>query len=116
MVGVLVGRIGKNRILRGVVFCLSWERTECFRREPRLGRVGAPFCEDYDEPIYGRGHMVPNADMKRSEAAMINTYKFSNMVPQHGEYNRKIWDCLEGSVRDWARTKGEIYIIRWGYF
>jgi DNA/RNA endonuclease G (NUC1) len=28
--------------------------------------------------------MVPNADMRRSESAMINTYMFSNMAPQHG--------------------------------
>ena len=76
---------------------LKWERprTRCFRRDPRLDEDDAAFCADYEEPIFDRGHMVPNADMVRSEAAMINTYIFSNMVPQHDRFNQVIWSRLE---------------------
>jgi endonuclease G len=86
-------------------------RTECFRPDPRLAQEAAADCADYDEPIFDRGHLVPNADMTRSEAAMINTYLFSNMTPQYANFNRIIWSRLEGLVRDWAKTRGAIYVI-----
>lgn len=92
-------------------------RTECFRRDVRLeDDDAAAFCEDYEEPIFDRGHMVPNADMTRSESAMINTYMFSNMVPQHDKFNRVIWARLERYVRNWAEEKGEIYVITGAVF
>lgn len=92
------------------------ERTECFRNDPRLPQDDAAFCADYDEPIFDRGHLVPNADMTRDESAMINTYMFSNMTPQYGNFNRIIWSRLEGFVRDWAKVKGEIYVITGAVF
>jgi endonuclease G len=92
------------------------ERTECFRKDIRILDSVAAFCEDYDEPIYDRGHLVPNADMTRSEAAMINTYMFTNMTPQHDKFNQVIWSRLEGYVRNWAKAKGEIYVITGSVF
>lgn len=93
------------------------ERTECFRPDPRLMYADdAAFCADYEEPVYDRGHLVPNADMTRSEPAMINTYIFTNMTPQHDRFNRVIWQRLEGYVRDWTRTKGEIYVLTGAVF
>ena len=65
----------------------------------------------HNEPIVDRGHMVPNADMERSEAAMINTYMFSNMVPQHDRFNQQIWAHFENRVRQWTRRQGEVYVI-----
>ena len=77
------------------------ERTECFRRDVRIEEDDdAAFCTDYEEPTFDRGHMVPNADMTRSESAMINTYVFSNMAPQHDRFNRIIWQRLERYARD----------------
>lgn len=102
--------------LRKVDVQVHRTRTECFRDDPRLEQAEAAFCGDYDEPTYDRGHMVPNADMTRSEAAMINTYMFSNMVPQHDKFNRVIWSRLESYVRDWAEVKGEIYVITGAVF
>lgn len=75
---------------------INRERTECFRRDPRLVDDNvAGFCSDYSEPIFDRGHMVPNADMVRGESAMINTYMFTNMAPQHDRFNQVIWARLE---------------------
>ncbi|MCH8246961.1 MAG: DNA/RNA non-specific endonuclease [Bacteroidetes bacterium] len=92
------------------------ERTECFRPDPRLPDEAAGICNDYEEPTYDRGHLVPNADMERSEAAMITTYMFSNMAPQHAGFNRGIWQRLERYVRKWARLKGEIHVITGAVF
>jgi DNA/RNA endonuclease G (NUC1) len=91
-------------------------RLECFRQDERLENRAAAFCTDYDEPIYDRGHMVPNGDMTRSESAMINTYMFSNMTPQHCAFNRGIWQILEVLVRHWATSRGEIYVITGSVF
>lgn len=95
---------------------VSRTRQDCFRRDPRLITSVAAFCEDYEERTYDRGHMVPRADMNRTEAAMVNTYVFSNMVPQHNRFNQQIWSTLEGFVRDWATVKGEIYVISGAIF
>ena len=93
------------------------ERTECFRRDIRLlDEEAAGFCADYNEPVFDRGHMVPNADMKRSLHAMLNTYMFSNMTPQHDKFNRRIWAWFEGYVREWAEKNGEIYVITGAVF
>lgn len=91
-------------------------RTECFRSDPRLPDPSASFCSDYDEPIFDRGHLVPNADMTRSEAAMINTYLFSNMTPQYASFNRIIWSRLEGLVRSWAKARGTLYVVSGAIF
>lgn len=100
------------------------ERLECFRRDIRLAPPDTARCADYDEPSgiqprYDRGHLVPNADMERSEAAMINTYMLSNMTPQHDRFNRfngGMWFHLEARVRDWARAKGVVYILTGAIF
>ena len=102
--------------LRDSDVAASRERTECFRRDPRLTMTAAAFCADYAEPLFDRGHMVPNADMERSEAAMINTYMFLNMVPQRARFNQQIWAHLEGRVRAWTLVQGEIYVITGAVF
>jgi endonuclease G len=102
--------------LKGSDLLLDRERTECFRRDIRLPFQAAAFCFDYEEPVFDRGHMVPNADMVRSEVAMINTYIFSNMCPMHDRFNRGIWSSLESRVRKWAKKKGQIYVITGAVF
>src|ERR1043165_3450174 len=92
------------------------ERLECFRKDQRLDDAAAGTCADYDEPMFDRGHMVPNADMERSEAAMINAYIFSNMTPQYKNFNRGVWEKLERMVRDWARVRGKVYVISGAVF
>jgi len=102
--------------LRDFDLLLDRDRTECFRRDPRVVDAEAAVCPDYVEPVFDRGHMAPNADFVRSEAAMVNTYMFSNMTPQHANFNRSIWARLEGYVRDWARLKGEVFVITGAVF
>ncbi|MBI2435476.1 MAG: DNA/RNA non-specific endonuclease [Candidatus Hydrogenedentes bacterium] len=92
------------------------DRKECFRNDPRLDGVNAAFCADYEEKIFDRGHMVPNSDMERSEAAMINTYILSNIAPQHDKFNRGIWNRLEGYVRAWAKKRGDVYVVTGAVF
>lgn len=90
---------------------VSRTRLDCFRRDLRLSDEAAAFCPDYVEPVFDRGHMAARADMNRSEAAMINTFTFANMTPQHARFNQGIWRNLEARVRDWAEEKGDILVI-----
>lgn len=75
-----------------------YPRQDCFRRDPRLANEFASFCKDYDEPVYDRGHMVPANDSRRNRAMVDNSFLFSNMAPQRGNFNRKIWESLESTV------------------
>ena len=49
-------------------------RLDCFRKDPRLDDEVASVCSDYDEPIFDRGHMIPNADLARGRFAMTNSF------------------------------------------
>ena len=99
-------------------------RGGCFRRDVRLTPNDGAVCGDYEEPPgveprYDRGHLVPSSDMVRSKAAMVNTYMFSNMAPQHdafNQFNGGIWEHLEKRVRGWAKAKGTIYVIAGSIF
>ncbi len=92
------------------------DRLNCFRRDVRIQSNEAAFCADYEEPVFDRGHMVPRSDMNRSEAAMINTFVFTNMVPQHDRFNRRIWAHFEGRVRKWTVERSEVYVITGAVF
>lgn len=98
------------------LFNYNLERKDCFRRDIRLSQEISPVCDDYDEPIYDRGHMVPAADLKVSQAAIVNSTILTNIAPQHDKFNRYTWRYLEDYVRDVAKTKGTVYVITGSVF
>lgn len=58
---------------------------------------------DYFRSGYDRGHQVPAADAKWSQAAMDGTFALTNMCPQVGEgFNRDYWSHFETFCRDLA--------------
>lgn len=92
-----------------------YPREDCFRRDARLADAFASFCKDYDEPLYDRGHMVPANDSRRNRTMVDNSFLFSNMAPQRGNFNRKIWESLESTVNGWAEKVG-VFIITGAIF
>ncbi len=55
---------------------------------------------DYLRSGYDRGHQVPAADARWSQAAMDDTFFLTNMCPQVGEgFNRDYWAHLEDFCR-----------------
>ena len=94
----------------------SLSRKDCFRKDPRLPDEVASVCEDYEEPVFDRGHIVPSADLTRGRLAMTNTFIFSNMAPQHDLFNRGIWARLESKVRAWAIVADGIYVVSGAVF
>jgi endonuclease G len=91
-------------------------RVNCFRKDPRLKAGEASRPTDYDEPIFDQGHMTPDADQDSSVRAVVNSYVMSNMVPQNCQFNRGIWQILEGIVRLWAREHDVVYVLSGSVF
>ena len=94
-----------NRRLR------SGRREDCFRRDPRLAASEAGTPADYSEPIFDQGHMTAAANQSASMVAVHNSFPMSNMTPQFCQFNRGIWQILEGIVRLWAREHGTIWVV-----
>jgi len=66
---------------------------------------------DYRGSGYDRGHLIPAADQSWSEEAMSDSFYLSNMSPQEPQFNRGIWSSLEATVRNFADTEHEIYVV-----
>lgn len=94
------------------------ERLDCFRPDPRLPADAAAECDDYNdhETTFDQGHLAPNADFKATEAMMINTYIYSNITPQHKNFNEHTWERLESLVRMWAKKRGDLFVITGAVF
>lgn len=67
---------------------------------------------DYFRSGYDRGHQVPAADAKWSQAAMDGTFGLTNMCPQVGEgFNRDYWAHFEQFCRDLTKKYPSVRIV-----
>ncbi|NNE30134.1 MAG: DNA/RNA non-specific endonuclease, partial [Saprospiraceae bacterium] len=86
-------------------------RSNDFRVDPKIS-TGTAIQEDYfltdtlpggkveyDGYGYDRGHLAPSADFRWSEAALSESYFYSNMSPQSPNFNREKWAELESHLR-----------------
>jgi len=97
----------KDRIISGNV-----PRSDDFRPDPDLEPGDRAELKDYKGSGYDRGHMAPAGAFKWSERAMSESFLLSNMAPQVGpSFNRGIWATLEAKVREWATSRGELYVV-----
>ncbi|CAL1704004.1 unnamed protein product [Somion occarium] len=68
--------------------------------------------QDYLKSGYDRGHMVPAADAKMSQAAMNETFLLSNIAPQVGVgFNRHYWAYLEDWCRRLTANFADVYVF-----
>ena len=67
--------------------------------------------EDYRNSGYSRGHLAPAGDMKWDSVAMLESFYFTNCIPQDRELNNGRWNQLEMKVRTWAKEYGRVYIV-----
>ncbi len=106
------------KLPRWVAYSLTKEETYGYAR--RGGKqfhqdthAHIPQAEYYDYKGSGwtKGHMAPAADFKWSDAAMDDTFNFTNVCPQAEALNAGGWSKLENRVRSWARKFGEVYVV-----
>ena len=91
-------------------------RVECFREDPRLSENQRASTTDYLEPVFDRGHLASDADLKDNFVHQLNSYMMSNMSPQHCRFNRGVWLSLEHLTRRWAEKYGEIIVTSGAVF
>ena len=70
-----------------------------------------PERSDYSRSGWDKGHLMPCADSKWSEQAMLESFFFTNICPQNHDFNEKEWQKLEEKGRSIARKKGTVYIV-----
>jgi len=91
-------------------------RVDCFRRDFRLTDPDASLCQDYKSSGHDRGHLVPANDSKRWQEMMDNSFLFSNMAPQLGLFNQRIWMRLESRVNKWAVSGDGVNVVTGAIF
>jgi len=67
--------------------------------------------EDYQEPIYSKGHLANSESIDRTRRANSETFLMSNMTPQLPGHNRAIWKGLENRERKWANARGRVLVL-----
>lgn len=92
----------------------SGSRTDEWALDPKIPAEYQPVLyrgfKSTTSARYDRGHQLPSAD-RLNHDANEQTFYFTNMTPQLGELNQKIWADLEGKVRDWARSMDTLYVV-----
>jgi endonuclease G, mitochondrial len=85
-------------------------RSNYFNPDPFIN-TGSAVHADYSGSGYTRGHLVPAGDMAHDKIAMEESFYMSNMSPQLRAFNNGVWRELEENVRDWAFSKGSVFVI-----
>lgn len=89
------------------VTCGSSQEADYFLRKEREDGTF-----EYDGFGYDRGHLAPSADFRWSASALSESYYYSNMTPQHPDFNRESWASLEGLLRKIVdQEKKAFYVI-----
>lgn len=70
-----------------------------------------PDNDDFRNSGYSRGHLAPAGDMKWDSLAMVESFYFTNCIPQETKFNNGKWNQLEEKTRRWAKQYGKVYIV-----
>ena len=67
--------------------------------------------EDYRNSGYSHGHLAPAGDMKWDSLAMLESFYYTNCIPQDANFNTGKWHQLEEKARKLAREYGNVYVV-----
>ena len=116
--GYAVGFDYKHRVADWVAYHVTKEsvvshakRTDDFHSDTDVPESYRISPDDYINSGYDRGHLAPAATMGFSHESMEQSFLMTNMSPQAPEFNRDGWRILEEKVRDWAKSRGELYVV-----
>ena len=105
-------------IANWVAYELTAEETDGPWQRRRLRFMSDPDClsgqadnDDYRNSGYSRGHLAPAGDMKWDSVAMLESFYFTNCIPQDEALNNGRWNQLEMKARALARDYGSVYVI-----
>lgn len=110
--------ISRTLIANWVAYELTTEETNGPWTRKGLRFMPDPNChsrqadhEDYRNSGYSRGHLAPAGDMKWDSVAMVESFYFTNCIPQDKELNNGRWNQLEMKTRAWAKEYGRVYVV-----
>ena len=86
-------------------------KPEPFASDPQLEKGRRAELSDYRRSGFDRGHQAPSGDQTVDRTLQKETYYLSNMCPQYGALNQKIWQQLEDQVRSLAVKSGTVYVV-----
>ncbi|GAO50868.1 hypothetical protein SAICODRAFT_91567 [Saitoella complicata NRRL Y-17804] len=87
-------------------------KNSAFKEDESIPEKFRARLQDYFRSGYDRGHQVPAADVKFSQAAMDETFYLSNMSPQVGDgFNRDYWAHFEDFCRRLANQYENVRIV-----
>jgi endonuclease G len=87
-------------------------KNSAFLEDPAVPEKFRAKLKDYFRSGYDRGHQVPAADCKWSQAAMDDTFYLTNMCPQVGDgFNRDYWAHFEDFCRRLTQNYPSVRIV-----
>ena len=108
----------KTLIANWVAYELTAEETDGPWTRKGLRFMPDPDCKskqadnnDYRNSGYSRGHLAPAGDMKWDSVAMLESFYFTNCIPQDEALNNGKWNQLENKTRGWAKKYGRVYVV-----
>lgn len=87
-------------------------RTDNFTQDPTVPEGMQASNQDYLRSGFDRGHLIPAENVRYDEGAMLDSFNFTNIVPQVGSnMNRGIWADLETWTRYQGQRRGILYVV-----
>lgn len=84
------------------------KRTDHFQLDPNFSET-----QQMNSTIkgYDRGHQLPSGDRTGAYEMNMQTFYYTNMTPQLGSFNQKIWVDMEDKVRTWTKACDTLYVV-----
>lgn len=107
------GPLWSAELLNGQGLDAEESRTDDFRPDPDIPRdIQAKNQRDFARSGYDQGHLSPAGDFRGyAPDVMSESFYYSNIVPQDADNNRHAWQKLEIFTRQWAQSRGKVYVV-----
>lgn len=86
------------------------KRENTFHEETLIPVSARSHLKDYLRSGYDRGHLSPSGDFT-NPGAQHESFSLANIIPQNPDNNRKLWEGIESGTRNYAVTRGAVYVI-----
>lgn len=97
------------------------KRGKAWQQDPEVDSKLQPEEANHKSDGYDKGHLVASEDRVYSKEANDQTFYYTNISPQIGEFNQKYWAQLEQQVQAWGRsctkdkgTYDKVYVTKGG--
>ncbi|MBP1838372.1 DNA/RNA non-specific endonuclease [Formosa algae] len=90
------------------------DRKRPYFYEDKAVKTKSADWRSYKKSGYDKGHLCPAADRRKTVETYNETFLTSNISPQNHDFNAGIWNELEQTVRSWAKSYQDVYVVTGG--